>query len=135
MTMPACVTLVCILFLLTGCSEHHQTPWPQTVELKTTLSSLNLDDPQKDMLAHVNKGDYQPVAVCGYACVAPGLADQVNAPNEIMVKYGLRYLRGTSDTGEIDLNKAAAQYAQSYNLALQNWLNQHPNIGGNQPTP
>lgn len=105
MTMPARVALLCVLgFFGAACNQQPQKPQPQTAELQATLSSLNLDDPQKDMFAHVNKGDYQPVAICGFACVAPGLADQANAPNKVVIKYKLRYLRGTTDAPESGLH-------------------------------
>ncbi|HWG10565.1 MAG TPA: hypothetical protein VN693_03595 [Rhodanobacteraceae bacterium] len=64
-------------FVLAACGRP-QKPQPQTEKLEAALALLNLDNPQKDMLEHVKKGDYRPVGVCGFACYAPGLVDQSN---------------------------------------------------------
>ena len=127
--------LLCVLCLFASSGAHPAYAQSQTALLRQTIAALTLDDPQKDMFAHVKSGDYQAVGVCGIACYAPGLEDQADAQNEIVVKYGLRILRGTSDVIESaeqeKLTKTARTYAYSYNLALKNWLEFHQKLHKN----
>jgi len=89
-------------------SEHH-------------LRWLDRADPQRDLAAALARGDRRFVGVYGYSADVPG----VDSPDQGLLKrYGVRYLRGTSDamTSQEDerLNKLAHRYAKKYNgLLLQ----------------
>jgi len=53
------------------------------------------------------------------------LTNQIG-PNEIVIKYKLRDVPGTTDAVESlqhrDLIRKATRYAETYNLALKDWL-------------
>jgi outer membrane lipoprotein LolB len=90
--------------------------------LARALAGLNLRDPAADVRANVERGDYRPAGVCGFACLAPGF-DQG-------ARGDLRIIDGTGDVVESDEHRRligqATAYARSYNQALSAWLKRHP---------
>lgn len=96
--------------------------------LARTLETLRLDDPAADMREHAAAGDLRPVAVCGFACLAPGYG-----PDGAAVTgqgQALRIIDGSGDVviGErhLALKLQAEAYASAYNRALAAWLRAHP---------
>ena len=96
-----------------------------TAILETTLSLLNLEHPEQDMMRNVAHGDYRFMGINGYTCTAPdnkgGYID-----HQLIEKYHIWCLEGTSDVIESDkhmklIDKARA-YAMQYNNALKKWL-------------
>jgi outer membrane lipoprotein LolB len=102
--------------------------------LAQTLAGLRLDDPAADMRHHVEAGDLRPVAVCGFACLAPGWGAGGAA-----VAHGLemRIIDGSGDavSGDhhLDLKHQAEAYAGAYNRALAAWLRANPQAPGSGP--
>ena len=89
------------------------------VILKTTLGSLNTDNPQKDLNKNIKNNDLRFTGVYGYTCYAPGIEK-----NEISLteKHGINCLEGTSDSIDSDehakLIDTAKKYAEIYNGML-----------------
>jgi hypothetical protein len=113
-----------LLFVFGGCSSYintkYDSPWTSnTTTLKTTLRSLNLREPKKDLIENVKNSDYRFMGVCLYYCYAPGLENQ---DTDLVEKRGLRILEGTSDNIEGDqhmkLIGTAMRYAEEYNQGL-----------------
>lgn len=96
-------------------------------QLEATLQTLRLDDPAADMRANVEAGDLRPVAVCGFACLAPGYR-----PDGAVVVRGedMRILDGSGDViisdHHLALKHQAEAYARAYNQALAAWRKAHP---------
>ncbi|TWT20044.1 outer membrane lipoprotein LolB [Luteimonas marina] len=106
---------------------------PDTL-LAQTLDSLRLDDPAADMRAHVEAGDLRPVAVCGFACLAPGYG-----PGGAAVVRGaeMRIIDGSGDVivgdRHHELKRQAEAYARAYNAALAAWRAAHSDAAGATP--
>jgi outer membrane lipoprotein LolB len=96
------------------------------VTLETTLNSLDLVHPERDMEKNVSLGDFHFIGINGYTCEIPESKDYSDT---LIKRYGLRCLAGTSDMIEGEehakLIKKADEYAVSYNKALKRWLNDH----------
>lgn len=119
------LTIALLLLLLTpGClsvtPRRFEKPITNdTAILKTTLSCLNLESPQKDVDRNINNGDLRFICVCGFACYTPGVQK-----DDLLLtkKYGVRCLDGTSDAIEGEehgkLIEMARQYAEQYNMVL-----------------
>ena len=91
--------------------------------LTTTLSFLDLEHPEQDMAKNVGHGEYRFIGINGYTCTAPGIN---GSHAELIGKYKMRCLEGTSDMieGEVhmELIRKASAYAERYNAALEKWL-------------
>ena len=102
--------------------------------LARALDGLRLDDPAADMRERAAGGDLRPVAVCGFACLAPGYGPEGGAAGRT---EDMRILDGTGDVvmGEahLALKHRAHAYAEAYNRALQAWRQAHPEAGGDGP--
>jgi len=91
--------------------------------LARTLQALRLDDAAADMREHVAAGDQRPVAVCGFACLAPGFG-----PDTATMAQGreMRIIDGSGDAilgdRHMALKLQARAYAEAYNRALAAWL-------------
>ena len=84
------------------------------------------------MRERVADGDLRPVAVCGFACLAPGYgADRDAAVGRIQ---DMRILDGTGDVvmggAHLALKHQAHAYAEAYNRALRAWRQAHPDVAG-----
>ncbi len=103
--------------------------------LAEALQALRLDDPAADMRSRVAAGDLRPVAVCGFACLAPGFGPGGGAVTGR--DRELRILDGSGDVviGErhLALKLQAEAYAHAYNRALAAWLAARPGGGGPRP--
>ena len=90
--------------------------------LAQALGALSLDDPAADLRARVAAGDLRPVAVCGFACLAPGYGPQ---GGDMTAPADARILDGSGDAvmGErhLQLKARAEAYARAYNRALAAW--------------
>ncbi len=100
--------------------------------LARALGELRLGDPAADMRERVADGDLRPVAVCGFACLAPGYgADRDAAVGRIQ---DMRILDGTGDVvmggAHLALKHQAHAYAEAYNRALRAWRQAHPDVAG-----
>jgi hypothetical protein len=90
-----------------------------TAILRTELSVLNLDYPEKDLDRNLSYKDYRCIAICGFICYHPGAA-----PTDVDVcrRFGSRTIIGTSDAIEGDehgkLIAIASKYATEYNTRL-----------------
>ena len=99
--------------------------------LAQTLQVLRLDDPAADMRERAAAGDLRPVAVCGFACLAPGFG-----PDGGPVVQGteMRIIDGSGDAIVGDRHMAlklqAQAYAEAYNRALAAWLRARGGAGG-----
>jgi hypothetical protein len=115
------VLLVATAALLAGCATDTTATLPEHSGSRAEhlLRWLYHADPQRDLAAALARGDQRFVGLHGYADSVPGF----DSPYEDLPKrYGVRYLRGTSDamTSEEDhrLNDLADQYAKKYNALL-----------------
>lgn len=100
--------------------------------LARTLQSLRLQDPAADMRERTSAGDLRPVAVCGFACLAPGYGPEGGAMAGRA--EDLRIIDGSGDAilGErhLALKRQAQAYAETYNRALAAWLRSRPTASG-----
>lgn len=94
----------------------------QAARLKRDLSTLNLHDPAADLQKAIAAGDFRPIGVCGFACLAPGFDGDRRAE--------LHIIDGTGDVVEGDehlrLIEQATAYARAYNQTLSAWLRKNP---------
>ena len=101
----------------------------QTERLQRELSQLDLADPAADLRRNIAQGDLRPIGVCGFACLAPGLAQ-----GEQPKLQAMRILSGTGDVIEGErhqrLIEQARAYATAYNRALSDWRRAHPSAAG-----
>jgi len=113
--------IVLIAVLLFDCQTASSEKYKQlitsnTMILKTTLSSLNIDDPEKDIQINIKNNDLRFICVCGYSCYTPGVEKDDLLLTE---KYGVRCLEGTSDVFDsvehVKLIMNAKGYAEHYN--------------------
>ena len=107
---------------MAACSSHghpegHAVAQTQTARLKTTLSSLKLNDPGEDARAHVAAGDLRPVGIYGYTCSIPGPEGNLPPP-----AVGIRCLDGTSDAAESGEHEHLIETARVYALAYDQEL-------------
>lgn len=102
--------------------------------LERTLRTLRLDDPAADMRASVEAGDLRPVAVCGFACLAPGYGAGGAA---VLRGVEMRIIDGSGDVivgdRHHELKRQAEAYARAYNAALAAWRAAHPDAAGATP--
>ena len=87
--------------------------------LSITITQLNIEDPKTDLLIHTKKGDNRFIGIIGYACFAPGVAQN----HQYLTKMnGIHCLEGTSDAIENmehgKLIGVASEYAKKYNKLL-----------------
>ncbi|MGY1409970.1 lipoprotein insertase outer membrane protein LolB [Luteimonas sp. A611] len=98
--------------------------------LARTLQTLRLDDAGADMRERAAAGDLRPVAVCGFACLAPGFG-----PEGAAVAQGveMRIIDGSGDAiigdRHMALKLQAQAYAETYNRALAAWLRARADAG------
>ena len=95
---------------------------PADQVLADALTGLRLDDPAADLRERIAAGDLRPIAVCGFACLAPGYGEG----GRDLVQHGdARILDGSGDAilGEhhLQLKARAEAYARAYNRALAAW--------------
>lgn len=94
--------------------------------LRTTLSSLDLEHPERDVAKNVAHGDFQFIGINGFTCDAPGTESD---PDALIRKFGVRCLDGTSDVIEGEehrkLIEKARAYAERYNRALKKQFGSH----------
>jgi hypothetical protein len=116
------VAVLTLFGVLGGCDASvnpANSPATDTRVLTKTLATLNLADPVADLDAHLSHGDLRFVGISGYICVAPGVDGQ---EANLVQKYGLRCLEGTSEAiGNSEpsaLLKKAQSYAAAYNAEL-----------------
>ena len=95
---------------------------PGDALLAEVLDGLALDDPAADLRARIDAGDQRPVAVCGFACLAPGYGPE---GRDVAAPADARILDGSGDAvmGErhLQLKVRAEAYARAYNQALAAW--------------
>ncbi len=119
---------ILVLSCQTVSSEKYEQPiTSNTAILKTTLSSLNIEEPEKDINKNIKNNDLRFICVCGYACYTPGVEQN---DLSLTTKYGIRCLDGTSDMIENDehaqLIKDARKYAEHYNALLLKEIKNRP---------
>jgi hypothetical protein len=89
-------------------------------ELARRADSLSRLDPAIEVRKAIRRGDHRLVAVCGYACVPPGVDLHDSLVRGAMAR--LRRVEGTSDfVANVDvarLNKVSGEYAARYNQLL-----------------
>jgi len=104
---------------------------PSDELLAEALGGLTLDDPEADLRARIAAGDQRPVAVCGFACLAPGYGPQ---GRDVAAPADARILDGSGDAvmGErhLQLKASAEAYARAYNQALAAWRASRGNAAG-----
>lgn len=95
--------------------------------LARTLQVLRLDDAAADMRERAATGDLRPVAVCGFACLAPGFGADGSA---VVRGVEMRIIDGSGDAiigdRHMALKQQAQAYAEAYNRALAAWLRSEP---------
>ncbi len=102
----------------------------QSIEsvLKDELKKLNLKDPKKDLARNLEHNNTRFIGIYGYTIVLPGVT--LKYQHNIMEKYGVKVIKGTSDKIESSLHailtEKAYNYAQKYNTALINVLRGNP---------
>lgn len=98
--------------------------------LARTLQTLRLDDAAADLRERAGAGDLRPVAVCGFACLAPGFGPDGGA---VVQGLEMRIIDGSGDVIVGDRHMAlklqAQAYAKAYNRALAAWLRARPEAG------
>ena len=91
----------------------------QTDTLKQSLSKLNLNNPKKDLMINISKGDYRYIGLRGYSIYCPGLQKEDML---LARKAGIRPIDGTSDmlinNEYAEIMDVAIQYATRYNREL-----------------
>ena len=96
--------------------------------LRSELARLDLQDPEDDLQENLAKGDYRFIGIYGYTLFCPGAEELAYGQIE---KYGIRPIKGTSDTVASkehgQLIESATQYAKRYNQALIRKLNRGSN--------
>ncbi len=96
--------------------------------LKDELKKLNLKDPKKDLARNLEHNNTRFIGIYGYTTVLPGVT--LKYQHNIMEKYGVKVIKGTSDKIESNLHailiEKAYNYAQKYNSALINALRGNP---------
>ena len=101
-----------------GEPDTYSTPF--AARLKTTLRTLNIDEPGLDVRANVSFGDYRFVGLTDYSCDAP--IREEGPMTKMIERYGLRCLDGTTDMSEgpeyESLVRVARRYAIAYNQHL-----------------
>ena len=99
-------------------------------QLERELAQLRLADPAADMRKRAAAGDLRPLAVCGYACIAPDWEAGDGGGSQ---PAPMRILDGTGDVVSGDrhlaLKRQAHAYAAAYNRALAAWLRAGPPAG------
>ena len=107
--------------LLSACAQSGQSTLPVTSgsNAEQRLRWLDRADPERDLAAALARGDRRFVGTYGYTATVPG----AGSPYDPLPKrYGVRFLRGTSDamTSQEDerLNDLARRYAKKYNQLL-----------------
>jgi outer membrane lipoprotein LolB len=125
-SIPLVILMLLIASVAVAGSGEAKAKTSNLAILTTTLSLLDLAHPEQDMANHVAHGDYRFIGMNGYSCTAPGIR---GTPSEIIDKYGIWCLEGTSDMIEgeehMKLIKKAKSYAERYNIALAKWLANH----------
>ena len=98
--------------------------------LARTLQTLRLDDAAADMRERAAAGDLRPVAVCGFACLAPGFGHDGRA---VPQGVEMRIIDGSGDAiigdRHMALKLQAQAYAEAYNRALAAWLGTRTDAG------
>jgi hypothetical protein len=121
--VPLVGFLAAIVMLLSA-QESSQSPQiSQTSILKTELAGLSLDSPDQDVSRNISHSDYRFIGICDFACYPPGIQGEDLKYAE---DYGVRIIQGTTDALENDehgeLQKAATEYAETYNRSLLEYL-------------
>lgn len=124
--------IVFLVILILGCqtvssnNEQHNIT-PNTAILKTTLGTLNIDNPEKDLDENIRNKDLRFICICGYACYTPRVEQ---SDLSLTKKYGIKCLDGTSDLIESDehakLIKDTIKYAERYNGLLLKEIKNRP---------
>lgn len=98
--------------------------------LARTLQALRLDDAAADMRERAAAGDLRPVAVCGFACLAPGFGPE---GGPVVRGTEMRIIDGSGDAiigdRHMALKLQAQAYAEAYNGALVAWLRARAGTG------
>ena len=104
--------------------------------LARTLRGLRLEDPAADMRERVAAGDLRPVAVCGFACLAPGHGPEGRPATANGDEA--RIIDGSGDAvmgdAHLALKHQAQAYVEAYNRALAQWRQAHPAAGADAPS-
>src|SRR4051794_8678500 len=89
-------------------------------ELARRADSISRLDPAVEVRKAIRRGDHRLVAVCGYACVPPGVDLDDERVRDTMAH--LRAIEGTSDdvvnADVARLNRISSAYAARYNQLL-----------------
>jgi hypothetical protein len=89
-------------------------------ELKASLASLNLVEPEKDAERYLAAGDTRVVGIYGYSVGFPGVPEE--AWIGLLSEERFRAIEGTSDCvigdRHMELISAAIRYAERYNRYL-----------------
>ena len=92
--------------------------------LKTFLLPINLDTPEADAIIRHAHADFRFLAVGGFTVMVPEV-DRF-AEDELICKYGTRFIDGTSDAierGEHErLMAEFVEYSRKYNLEMRRLL-------------
>ena len=122
-SVPARPYIVAVLAVLmtAGCARqpdlHHRGGQVET--LATELAALNLLEPLSDLNVNVQFGDKRFLCLYGFTTYNPGVPD---SQSSVVVKYGQRCLKGTSDVIDGDSHRQmidkARNYAERYNSEL-----------------
>jgi hypothetical protein len=117
-------SIIFLAILILSCqtessNKENKTSTSNAVILKTTLGTLDVNNPRNDLDENIKNNDLRFVGVYGYACYAPGIE---NHDISLTEKYGIKCLEGTSDSIDGDehanLIDTAKTYAEIYNGML-----------------
>jgi hypothetical protein len=116
------MTMIAAFFVLLACDSAAIGDVTASREVPQELLRLKDADPAADVADAVKRGDFRFLEVAGFSVEMPGIPA---GPKRgwLMLRYGVRRIEGTTDSGMIpDLQEAAARYAEKYNRLLLNHI-------------